>query len=170
MSAICSTTQLHETNDKWDLYYHLPTNKDWSLSSYCTIAKEIDSIEKVIKINEQMTDIIIKNCMLFVMKEKITPMWEDPNNRDGGCFSYKISNRYVGDVWKTLFYLLLGNNICTNPTHNQFVNGITISPKKNFCILKIWLSTSNYQDPNIIQEIPNLSIQGCLFKKHEPEY
>ena len=56
MSADCSPTQLHETNDKWDLYYHLPTNKDWSLSSYCAIAKEIDSIEKVIKINEQMTD------------------------------------------------------------------------------------------------------------------
>ena len=170
MSAICSTTQLHETNDKWDLYYHLPTNKDWSLSSYCTIAKEIDSIEKVIKINEQMTDSIIKNCMLFVMKENITPMWEDPKNREGGCFSYKISNRYVGDVWKTLFYLLLGNNICINPKYNKFVNGITISPKKNFCILKIWLNNSICQDPNIIQEVPNLSTQGCLFKKHEPEF
>tara|TARA_Y100000992_G_scaffold300767_1_gene270108 strand:- start:13808 stop:14320 length:513 start_codon:yes stop_codon:yes gene_type:complete len=170
MSAICSTTQLHETNDKWDLYYHLPTNKDWSLSSYCAIAKEIDSIEKVIKINEQMTDSIIKNCMLFVMKENITPMWEDPKNREGGCFSYKISNRYVGDVWKTLFYLLLGNNICINPKYNKFVNGITISPKKNFCILKIWLNNSICQDPNIIQEVPNLSTQGCLFKKHEPEF
>ena len=170
MSAICSTAQLHETNDKWDLYYHLPTNKDWSLSSYCIIAKEINSIEKVIKINEHLTDTIIKNCMLFVMKDNITPMWEDPKNRDGGCFSYKISNRYVGDIWKTLFYLLLGNNICVNSKYNEFVNGITISPKKNFCILKIWLNNSTCQDPNIIQEIPNLNTQGCLFKKHEPEY
>lgn len=170
MSAICSTTQLHETNDKWDLYYHLPTNKDWSLSSYTAIAKNIDSIEQAIKINEEMNDSIIKNCMLFVMKEEITPMWEDPKNRDGGCFSYKVSNRYVGDVWKTLFYMLLGNSICINSNYNKFINGITISPKKNFCILKIWLNTSILQDPNIIQEIPNLSTQGCLFKKHEPEF
>ena len=170
MSAICSTTQLHETNDKWDLYYHLPTNKDWSLSSYTAIAKDIDSIEQAIKINEEMNDSIIKNCMLFVMKKEITPMWEDPKNRDGGCFSYKVSNRYVGDVWKTLFYMLLGNCICINSNYNKFINGITISPKKNFCILKIWLNTSILQDPNIIQEIPNLSTQGCLFKKHEPEF
>ena len=170
MSAICSTTQLHETNDKWDLYYHLPTNKDWSLSSYTAIAKNIDSIEQAIKINEEMNDSIIKNCMLFVMKKEITPMWEDPKNRDGGCFSYKVSNRYVGDVWKTLFYMLLGNSICINSNYNKFINGITISPKKNFCILKIWLNTSILQDPNIIQEIPNLSTQGCLFKKHEPEF
>ena len=57
-----------------------------------------------------------------------------------------------------------------NSDYNQYINGITISPKKNFCILKIWLSCSNYQDPSIIQEIPNLSNQGCLFKKHEPEF
>lgn len=170
MSAICSTTQLHETNDKWDLYYHLPTNKDWSLSSYTAIAKDIDSIEQAIKINEQLNDSIIKNCMLFVMKKNITPMWEDPNNREGGCFSYKVSNRYVGEIWKTLFFMLLGNCICNNSSYNKYINGITISPKKNFCILKIWLNTSTLQDPEIIQVIPNLTNQGCLFKKHEPEF
>jgi hypothetical protein len=35
---------------------------------------------------------------------------------------------------------------------------------------KIWLDTPNYQDPNIITNIPNLLKQGCLFKKHAPEY
>ena len=70
--------------------------------------------------------------MLFVMKENITPMWEDPKNREGGCFSYKVSNRFVGEIWKTLFYMLLGNNICVKAKHNNIVNGITISPKKEF--------------------------------------
>ena len=170
MSVSCSPAQLHQTNDKWNMYYHLPTNKDWSLNSYTIIAKNIDCIETVIKINEELNDSIIKNCMLFVMKENITPMWEDPKNREGGCFSYKVSNRFVGEIWKTLFYMLLGNNICVKAKHNNIVNGITISPKKNFCILKIWLNTSSFQDPTIIREIPNLSTQGCLFKKHEPEF
>jgi hypothetical protein len=170
MSAISSPAQLHKTNDKWNLYYHLPTNKDWSLNSYTAIAKDIDCMEQVIKINETMNDSLIKNCMLFVMKENITPMWEDPKNREGGCFSYKISNKFVGEIWKSLFYLLSGNNICVNSKHNMYVNGITISPKKNFCILKIWLNVSNLQDPNIIQPIPNLSTQGCLFKRHAPEF
>jgi hypothetical protein len=53
---------------------------------------------------------------------------------------------------------------------NKHVNGITISPKKNFCIIKIWFDVAHYQDPNIIQDVPNLSKNGCLFKKHEPEF
>ena len=41
--------------------------------------------------------------------------------------------------------------------------------KKNFCIIKIWFSNTNYQDPSVITDIPNLNANGCLFKKHEPE-
>jgi len=104
------------------------------------------------------------------MKSGITPMWEDPKNREGGCFSYKITNKFVVDVWKKLSLLLSGNSLCVKPEHNKHVNGITISPKKNFCIIKIWLNVCTLQDPSIVVDISNLSTQGCLFKKHEPEY
>ena len=170
MDTVSAPTQLHSLNDKWDLYYHLPQNNDWSLSSYVVIKNEISDLESIIKINEKMHDNIIKNCMLFVMKNGITPMWEDKQNRNGGCFSYKINNKFVVDVWKTLFYLMCGNSICVKPEHNKHVNGITISPKKNFCIVKVWMNTFQFQDPSIITPISNLSIAGCLFKKHEPEF
>ena len=42
--------------------------------------------------------------------------------------------------------------------------------KKNFCIIKVWLKGCKLQDPSVLIEIPNLSKQGCLFKKHAPEY
>jgi hypothetical protein len=32
------------------------------------------------------------------------------------------------------------------------------------------LENCSIQDPNILIQIPNLSKQGCLFKKHEPEF
>jgi len=32
------------------------------------------------------------------------------------------------------------------------------------------LNTSELQDPNVIININNLSKQGCLFKRHEPEF
>jgi hypothetical protein len=108
--------------------------------------------------------------MFFVMRNGITPMWEDARNRNGGCFSYKVNNKQVHEVWKNLFYMLCGESLCVDPELNKHINGITISPKKNFCIIKIWLDVSNYQDPNVINDIPNLSKNGCLFKKHEPEF
>jgi hypothetical protein len=69
-----------------------------------------------------------------------------------------------------MFCCLSGETLCSEPELNKHVNGITISPKNNFCIIKIWLDTSNYQDPGIVSSILNLSKQGCIFKRHEPEF
>lgn len=160
----------YQLNGKWDLYYHLPQDSNWSLSSYKIIMSDIDTAEKVIALNETIPDNIIKYCMLFAMKKGITPMWEDSKNRNGGCFSYKVINKLVYNVWKTLLYKLCGETLCKESKYNSLINGITISPKKNFCIIKIWLENCSAQDPNIISEIKNLSNQGCLFKKHEPEF
>ena len=165
-----NSTPQHTLHDKWNLYYHLPHDKNWELSGYTILMSNIHSVEQVISLNESVHENIVKNCMLFVMRDGITPMWEDARNRNGGCFSYKVANKFVPEVWKNLFYLLCGESLCIDPDCNQHVNGITISPKKNFCIIKIWMDVSSLQDPNSIVPVPNLSKQGCLFKKHEPEF
>jgi hypothetical protein len=108
--------------------------------------------------------------MLFVMRSGITPMWEDPKNRNGGCFSYKVSNKHIQLVWRYLFYSLCGETLCKETKYNQFINGITVSPKRNFCIIKIWVNNCLTQNPDIIIDIPNLPKEECLFKKHEPEF
>ena len=104
------------------------------------------------------------------MRKGITPMWEDKRNRLGGCFSYKVVNKLVYDVWKMLCYSLCGETLCKDVSKTHLINGITVSPKKNFCIVKIWLSDCSMQDPDVLIPIANLSKQGCLFKKHNPEF
>ena len=162
--------QTHALYGKWNLYYHLPHDKNWDLSSYKIISGKINTVEQLIAINENMPENIVKYCMLFAMRDGITPMWEDPRNRNGGCFSFKIANKQVHSVWKTLLYALCGETLCVDKRYNSLLNGITISPKKNFCIIKIWLENCSVQDPNIIIPIINMPKQGCLFKKHAPEF
>ena len=157
-------------NDKWDLYYHLPNDSNWNLLSYKVIMKGIDSVDAVLALNKNIEDIIIKNSMLFIMRDGITPLWEDPKNRKGGCFSFKVINKFVPNIWKTLFCAVSGETLMKDPKNNNFINGITISPKKNFCVIKVWMSTCEFHDPNILIDIKNLSKEGCLFKKHEPEF
>lgn len=157
-------------SDKWILYYHLPNDKKWDLDSYKIIMKDIDNLDKLIILNKTLTEKIVKNCMLFVMKNKITPMWEDPKNRKGGCFSFKVINKFAADVWKNVFFALCGETLFINRQHHKLVNGITISPKKNFCILKIWLENCSLQDVSLIESIPNLYKPGALFKAHSPEF
>ena len=53
------------------------------------------------------------------MKEGIKPTWEDPKNRNGGCFSYKVTNKNVYKVWKDLTYVVVGATISSNM---NFVN------------------------------------------------
>ena len=128
--------------NKWNLFYHLPNNTDWSLASYIPVMEDIENADSILLLNEKISDIVIKNCMLFVMKSGISPLWEDPQNRNGGCFSYKILNKHVHDIWKQLFFLICGESLFTDKDYNDNVNGITISPKKNFCIVKIWMKTT----------------------------
>jgi hypothetical protein len=170
MDTVSIQSPKYTLNDKWNLYYHLPDDKNWDISSYTTIFGGIHSAEEVIAINDALPEPVIKSCMLFLMRSNITPMWEDPKNRSGGCFSYRITNKLVPEVWKNLVFLCCGETITSNINLHKHVNGITISPKKNFCIIKIWLDTIDFQEPTFIKQIANLPFQGCIFKKHEPEF
>ena len=160
----------HALEDKWTMWAHLPHDIDWSITSYKKIYT-IDTVEGAIALSETIPDVLVKNCMLFLMREGIKPIWEDPKNRQGGCFSYKISNKNVFEVWKDLSYTLVGHSISNQSSFVANVTGITISPKKNFCIIKIWVSNCSNQNPAIVtNDVKGLTSQGCLFKRHVPEY
>ena len=155
---------IHNLENKWTLWAHLPHDIDWSLSSYKEIST-FETVEDALSVIENMPEILVKNCMLFLMREGINPIWEDEKNRNGGCFSYKINSKNVSSTWKNLSYILMGETL-TPEDISSSVNGITISPKKSFCIIKIWFSNCDNNKPDIITEVDGLTNIGCLFKKH----
>ena len=155
----------HKLSTNWTMWAHLPHDTDWTILSYKNIFT-MKTIEESIAISETMPDVLVKNCMLFLMKEGVKPIWEDPQNRSGGCFSYKINNKNVVSIWKNLSYSLVGESLTEQNSARPAINGITISPKKNFCIVKIWFSNCNHQNPSIIIDDIGISSQGCLFKTH----
>jgi len=162
-------SSLHELSDAWILWAHLPHDTDWSLKSYMKIY-EFDTVEQAITITETLPPVLVTNCMLFLMRKGINPIWEDERNRNGGCFSYKIPNKDVPDAWKQLSYSLVGETMSDNNKLLPHINGITISPKKNFCIIKVWLANCSFQDAAVIREVHGITSHGCLFKRHVPEY
>ena len=170
MDTVSIQSPKYGLNDKWNLYYHLPDDKNWDVSSYTTILGDIQCAEEVLALNKQMPDAVIAKCMLFLMRKGITPMWEDPKNRNGGFCTYKVANKFVPDVWRTLFYAMCGETLSTNPKYSPLINGITVSPKKSFCIVKIWMADLSMQDGSVIMEIPNLTKNGVAFKAHKPEF
>ena len=97
-------SELHLLHDNWVLWAHMPHDTDWSMKSYKKIS-EVKSVEEAIALCETIPDKMIRNCMLFLMREGIHPTWEDSKNINGGSFSYKINNKYVPETWKMLFFL-----------------------------------------------------------------
>jgi translation initiation factor 4E len=159
----------HLLYDKWVLWAHLPHDTDWSIKSYKKIMT-VKTIEEMVALYSAIPEKLVKNCMLFVMRDGIKPMWEDPLNSKGGCFSFKVTNKAVSQVWYQLSYILVGETLTNDPRLWKLINGITISPKKSFCIIKIWLKDCTMQNPAQLTSINGLSIHGCLFKRHKPEF
>ena len=164
--AVNKKENIHYLNSEWILWAHLPHNTDWSLKSYIKVSS-INTVEHMIRLLNNMPDIMVSNCMLFLMRKGINPTWEDPNNIKGGCFSFKIMNNKVVNIWKKLNYLITGETLSENDKFMKNVNGITISPKKQFCIIKVWMKDLEYQSPSDITDIEGLPISGCLFKRHK---
>jgi hypothetical protein len=169
METATSNSTFHPLLDRWTLWAHLPHNTDWSLKSYIPIST-FSTVEETIAVTESLPSQLVENCMLFMMKEGISPMWEDKKNRDGGCFSYKVLNKNVSKAWSDLIYRIVGGSISNSVAFVKSVTGITISPKKNFCIIKIWMTNCDHQNPNVVNPIKGLIAQGCLFRKHTPEF
>lgn len=159
----------HKLNDTWNVYVHFSHDTNWDLSSYKKMMT-INSVEEAVAFLNSIPDSILKNTMLFNMKNNIKPIWEDPNNKNGGCFSFKVSNKNIQKVWNNLNYAILGNTISDNKDFISKINGITISPKKTFCIMKIWMSDNSFKNISIMNDIPNVSKNGVIFKKHNPDY
>jgi hypothetical protein len=136
----------YKLNDLWTLWLHLPHDSDWSINSYKKVST-LTFLEECVILIENMSSQIEEKCMLFLMKNNIKPIWEDEKNKKGGCLSYKIAIENVSRVWKRLVYALVGNHFLLDNGYNsnsdkdilKTITGLSISPKKNFSIIKLWI-------------------------------
>lgn len=159
----------HSLSDKWSLFVHLPNDPKWDLESYMRIMT-FEYVEDVLAFYDKINEAFLKNCMIFIMRSGIKPVWEDEKNKNGSCISFKIHNKYIFRVWKKVHYALSGETLTKDKEIMKKVNGITLSPKKSFCIIKIWMSDCSQENSNFLIDIPYLDKLSSFFKKHEPEF
>tara|TARA_B110001469_G_C9635725_1_gene318758 strand:+ start:1648 stop:2148 length:501 start_codon:yes stop_codon:yes gene_type:complete len=151
----------------WTLWYHPINCNDWTNSSY----KKIIDIDNLYDINIIINKIYIENfhnSVFFIMKKGIFPNWEDKKNINGSCISLKISKKHLFNTWNNVIIKLFYEFIFTNSDKNKKINGISITPKKEFNILKIWFD-SDVNNLNYINEYkPNFLNKNYMYKKNTP--
>lgn len=162
-SSLC----INPLNNYWTLWIHLPHDTNWNIDSYKKICS-FRYLEQAIALINQIEESLVVNCMLFIMREDIKPIWEDEKNKNGSCISYKINNRLVYNIWRQMSIFMVSETLLDNIEHQTAINGITVSPKKNFCIVKLWFN-NNIDEKTCIsvnKGITELSNFEGIFKRH----
>ncbi len=128
--------EVNKTLYNWNIWFHRVDDKNWLIDSYKNIGTITCLEEYVYYYNKINT---FTDGMFFLMKNNIPPLWEDINNINGGVITYKITKKNADNIWRDLTMGLIGNTLTEN--QNNYINGISISPKINNCIIKIWVKS-----------------------------
>ena len=162
-SSLC----INPLNNYWTLWIHLPHDTNWNIDSYKKICS-FRYLEQAIALINHIQENLVINCMLFIMREDIKPIWEDEKNKNGSCISYKINNRLVYNIWRQMSIFMVSETLLDNVEHQTAINGITVSPKKNFCIVKLWFNNNINEKTTISvnKGITELSNFEGIFKRH----
>lgn len=144
-------------SNKWTLWFHKINDNNWKIDSYRNI-NTFNSIEYFVVLYREIDN--FSAGMFFLMKENILPIWEDEVNKTGGYWSFKVVKHNINSIWKNLSSKMIGNTITKNVDDMSYVNGISLSPKINNCIIKIWLNNTTNID------ILDVDLEEGRFVKH----
>lgn len=119
----------------WSVYYHEPEDASWSAESYKKLAV-VSSWESLGTVLHELGPHKTTNGLLRIMRGSISPLWENKVNIRGGSYCLKIPRRSAIEVFRR-YVAAAATLTCAKNPENEIV-GVTISPKKGFCIIKIW--------------------------------
>ena len=156
----------YKLQTSWILWNHKLNDNNWKNNSYKNIF-EINNLYDYKFLENIITLQNLQNTMFFLMRKDIFPTWEDPDNRDGCCASFKVPLKDIKNIWIQLVIDIISENIHIDKNKYDIINGISIAPKKEFNIIKIWFKTDIKNIKKSIQLYDHyINIDNCRLKKH----
>jgi hypothetical protein len=154
--------------DKWVFWSHSLENRNWKLDSYKKLYT-ISTVSEFWKVFNNLESLGVNVSHTFFMREGINPTWEDPANRNGGVCSFKIEIGKLNSATVD-FGSYLVKEMLTD-TEND-INGISISPKNSWGILKLWNKDakndiSKCLNPELLEKYKSLSIKYSVINPED---
>ena len=143
-------------SNPWNVWIHKNSSTDWSLDSYHKLMT-INSVSDMWSFLNNFDKINYMEYQFFIMKNDITPVWEDPENINGGAASMliRVCDPNLLKLWKDLCVLVINEQIYDNPKE---INGISFNLKNDLTVIKIWNKDLNDDISNKLPE--------CLINKY----
>jgi Eukaryotic initiation factor 4E len=144
-------TETTKFQDSWILWYHDPENNDYSLNGYVRIA-DLSTPQQFWSVVDTIPKDAWECGMFFFMRQGFKPLWDSPENENGGSWSKKVDITNIQNIFIDLMVHCASNELLIK--NKESLAGITVSPKGNFSIVKIWnTNISVYDRSNINNKI-----------------
>ena len=148
----------------WILWYHDPNNADYSLESYIKIM-EVSTAKDFWAIVDGISAEAWNSGMFFFMKEGYRPLWDAVENDKGGAWSKKVDASETHTVFvDCMVHCLAGSFL---KSQNDTVVGVTLSPKGNFHIIKVWNTNTAVSDRRLFSPSLKMKLgEDIAYKAH----
>jgi len=119
----------------WTLYFHSPEETKWTLNTFISLGsmktwRDFWTILETLKVET------LSEGMFFMMRDPSPPLWESHHNIRGGCYSFRCQKKDAPEICINYIIACMLGGISDNIDNR--INGISISPKRGFNIIKIW--------------------------------
>ena len=149
-------TETTKFQTSWILWYHDPENHDYSLNGYVRIA-DLTTPQQFWSVVDSIPKDAWECGMFFFMKAGYKPLWETPENEGGGSWSKKVDISNIQTVFIDLMVHCVTNELLVK--QKETLTGITVSPKGQFSIVKIWNTTTSVHERSCINhKMPTFSV------------
>lgn len=156
----------------WTLWFHQKNNREWNHESFTKIYT-ISTVQDFWRVYNNISN--FDKELFFLMKGDIFPLWEEPENRNGGTWNISVPRKKGVEMWIDLCLLLVGETFCTNFNNGHHINGISIRPKFSNSLIKIWMGVNDMSIPiekkynikEIAEILPeNYNMKNIIFNKY----
>ena len=175
-------------NDNMPSYYnlflrHVEYDKNWNnIQSFTKIKTIYTWYELMCMLNSLIHNNNTKNFNIFIMKNEISPLWEDNENRHGSRTNIKVE--FFEECFNIIKHLMqcISNNSLFIDEYNTLntIQGITFNPKVKqgvvYYIVQIWYKinftnkfykNNDFLNKNVLKFLNNYSIYT---RKQKPEF
>lgn len=163
---------VEKLNNVWCFWYHFDVTC-WTPNSFKLLTK-IETVEDFWLLVETLKNnqIIIEH--IYFMRDGIMPIWEDHQNRNGGCWSLKVDIKDSFLIMVKILIFLIGENILFKDNKNisEEITGISLCQKNNYnCVLQLWTSNTKNSKINYLHKgITDLYGFEIIYRPHVAEF
>jgi len=160
-----------ELNSSWGVWIHKNSSQDWSMTGYENIMT-IKTVSDFWSFINNFNKLNYADYQFFIMRDTITPTWEDLKNKFGGAASIKlnVTDPCLLSLWEKICLQMVCEKLYRGNTLSTDINGASFNLKDTTTIIKIW---NNDSHNDLIKKLSVESLNNkykIIYIKNRPDH